>query len=387
MAEFTIPEFLENYTEDDVYDAMRDMLPTDIDSSEGSHTWNLLRPTAMVAAELCEYVLPQIIQLIFPDWSYGEFLDAHAATRGMTRKAATAATGQVTITGAEGTVIPAGSTFSTASLNSDDPAVSYQTTADVTIPASGSVTVNVQCTETGSVGNTGVNTIILVTSNITGITDVTNAEEITGGTDEETDEALIARIDEYDQAQSDSYVGNAADYRRWAMSVAGIGSASVIPPADSSGTVTIVLTDMNGDPASQTLCTNVYNYIMSPDDPYSRLAPINAVLDVVSPTTVDIAVKATVELMGEAVLEDVQAAFLASMTTYMTEALADAEVKMTRVSAILSATAGVNDFSNLQIGEISGGSPTYGTSNISIGNTELPVITASDITLTEGTVG
>ena len=387
MAEFTTPEFLENYTEDDVYESMRAVLPADIDSSQGSHTWNLLRPTAIVAAELCEFVLPQVVQLIFPEWSYGEYLDAHAATRGMTRKQATPATGSITITGIANTVIPEGSTFSTISLNEDDPSISYATTEAATILASGSISVPIECTEAGTVGNTTPGTIILEASAVTGITGVTNPEATTGGTDEETDEDLIARIQEYDQTQGDSYVGNAADYRRWAMSVAGIGSASVISATDDTGTVTIVLTDSNGDPASEALCTAVYDYIMSPDDPYSRLAPINAVLDVVAPTAVDIAVRATVELTAEAVLADVEAAFLASMTEYMTEAMSDQEVKITKVAALLSATTGVNDFSGLQIGTISGGTPTYGTSNITITATQLPVISASDITLTAGTVG
>lgn len=385
--EFQVPEFLENYTEDNVYDNMRAILPIDIDSSQGSHTWNLLRPTAIVIAELCEYVLPQVVQLIFPEWSYGEYLDAHASTRGMERKAATPATGEVTITGVEGTVIPVGSTFSTVSLNEDDPSMSYQTTAAATIPSSGNVTVAVQCTESGTEGNTSEGTIILASSELVGITGVTNEEAVTGGTDEETDEALISRIQEYDQTQSDSFVGNAADYRRWAMSVAGVGSASVIPPSTDTGLVTIVLTDSNGDPASETLCDAVYDYIMSPNDPYSRLSPVNAALDIVSPTTVAIAVKATVELTGEAVLADVTSAFQQSMAAYMSEALADSEVKITKVAAILSATTGVNDFSDLQIGEVSGGTATYGTTNISITATELPTIAESNITFTSGTVG
>ena len=387
MAEFTIPSFLENYTEDDVYSSMRGILPPDIDSSEGSHTWNLLRPTAMVIAEMCEVVLPQVIQLIFPEWSYGEYLDAHASTRGMSRKEATPATGEITITGLEGTVIPVGSTFSTASYNEDDPSMSYATTTAATIPSSGSVTVDVQCTEAGTAGNTNAGTIILVSSELINITGVTNADAISGGTDEETDEALIARIMEYDQTQSDSYVGNAADYRRWAMSVSGVGSASVIPPATDTGIVTIVLIDSNGDPASETLCDSVYDYIMSPDDPYSRLAPINAAVDIVSPTTVEIAVKATVELTGEAVMADVTAAFQQSMAAYMSQAMSDSEVKITKVAAILSATDGVNDFADLEIGEISGGTATYGTTNISLTATELPTIAESDITFTEGTVG
>ena len=387
MAEFTIPSFLENYTEDDVYNSMRNTLPPDIDSSEGSHTWNLLRPTAMVIAEMCEVVLPEVIQLIFPEWSYGEYLDAHASTRGMTRKEATPATGEITITGLAGTVIPVGSTFSTASYNEDDPSMSYATTAAATIPSSGSVTVDVQCTEAGTAGNTNAGTIILVSSELINITGVTNADAISGGTDEETDEALIARIMEYDQTQSDSYVGNAADYRRWAMSVSGVGSASIIPPATDTGIVTIVLIDSNGDPASETLCDSVYDYIMSPDDPYSRLAPINAAVDIVSPTTIAIAVQATVELTGEAVLADVTAAFQQSMAAYMSQAMSDSEVKITKVAAILSATDGVNDFADLEIGEISGGTATYGTTNISLTATELPTIAESDITFTEGTVG
>lgn len=403
--DFVTPEFLDNYDTDDVYETMRGMLPDDIDSSEGSHVWNLLMPTAMAVSELCEVVLPQVIQLVFPEWSYGEYLDAHAQTRGMTRKPAIAATGQITFTGIEGTDIPAGTMVSTASLNDDDPAITYETIEDATIPvttenagtdddeddddelATGTVTVDIVCTEAGSEGNTPAETIIFLASDVSDITEVTNADPVTGGIDEETDEELIQRIMEYDQTQGDSFVGNVSDYYRWAMSVAGIGNANVVPANDSSGTVTIVLTDLNGDPASQTLCTAVYDYIMSPDDPNARLAPINAVLQVTAPTAVQIGVQATVELEAEAVLEDVSAAFLTSLTEYMPEAQNDGEVKITMVGALLSATEGVNDFSGLEIGKSSGGTITYGTSNITIAATDLPTITASNIALTEGTVG
>ena len=171
------------------------------------------------------------------------------------------------------------------------------------------------------------------------------------------------------------------------MSVTGIGNANVVPANDNTGTVTIVLTDLNGDPASQELCTNVYDYIMSPDDPMQRLAPINAVLVCTSPSTVEISVKATVELEAEAVMEDVVESFLAAMIAYMPEVQTDGEVKITRVAAILSATEGVNDFTDLQIGKQSSGTWNYGTQNIPIASEELPTITEADIILTEGTVG
>lgn len=387
MADFTIPDFLQNMTAAEIIDGMIASLPDDIDASEGSHTWNFLMPTALVAAYLGEYVLPQVVQLIFPEWSYGEYLDAHAQARGLTRKAATAATGEITITGAVGTVIPQGSVFSTASANNDDPSIDYETQTQVTIPAEGTVTVAVQCTQTGTIGNTGIGTVILLSSRITGVTSVTNESAITGGTDEEDDASLIERIEEYDTTQGESFTGNIADYKRWAMSVDGVGDATVVPANDDTGLVTIVLTDANGDPATEELCTAVYNYIMSPDDPGSRLAPINAYLQVEAPDTTAIGVKATVELTDGATIESVQAAFLAQLTQYLPTALDDEEIKITRVAALLSATEGVNDFADLQIGTKSGGIITYGTTNIALTADVLPTIALADIVLTSGTVG
>lgn len=386
MAEFTTPAFLENQGTDEIFETMVDILPTDIDVSEGSHAWNLLRPTALVAAYLNEYILPQVIQLIFPEWSYGEYLDAHAQVRGMTRRAATAATGEVTVTGEEGTVIPVGTVFATVSANTEDPSIGYATLAQATIPAEGSVSIDIECAQTGTIGNTSADTVILVASSVSGVTSVTNPEAITGGTDEETDEALIERIEEYDQTQGDSFTGNVADYKRWAMSVAGVGDASVVPAQDTSGLVTIILTDSNGEPATETLCTEVYNYIMSPDDPESRLAPINANLNVESPSTIAIGVKAKVELVEGATLGDVQTAFLANLTSYLPQALSDEEVKITKVAAILSDTEGVNDFANLQIGLKSGSAVNYTDSNIELTSTQLPTVSAADIVLTSGTV-
>lgn len=387
IEQFEIPSFLDDLSTEDIYEEMQETLPEDIDSSEGSHTYNFLYPTALTLSELYESILPQVIQLIWPEWSYDEYLDAHAQTRGMSRKPAVAAVGEVTFTGSENTEIPLGTMVSTASLNEDDPAITYTTTEEATIPEAGSVTVPIVCTEAGEVGNTSANTIIFLASSVSEITAVNNEAPVTGGLDEETDDALIQRIMEYDQTQGDSFIGNVSDYKRWAMSVPGIGSATIIPANDSSGTVEIVVTDTNGDPASENLCTAVYNYIMAPDNPDARLAPINAVLEVTSPSTVEIAVQATVELTAEAVLEDVETEFLSELQEYMPEAQSDGEIKITKVGAILSAISGVNDFSDLEIAKQASGTFSFGSENIAIDPTELPTITAEDITLTEGTVG
>lgn len=384
MAEFVTPAILENHSVDEIYAKMRAMLPDDIDSSEGSHVWNFLRPTAMVVAELCEFVFPQIVQLIFPDWSYGEYLDRHAETRGIARREAVAASGQLFITGTAGAVIPEGSLFSTAATN-DAPIVEYATTEAVTIGEDGTVSVGVQCTQTGTIGNTTTGTVVLVASRLPEVTAVTNPSAITGGTAEEDDDSLRERILEYDQSQGESFTGNMADYKRWALSVSGVGDATIIPAQDDTGLVTIILTDTDGAPATEDLCQAVYNYIMRPDDPMSRLAPVNAYLAVVPPATVEVAVRATVELTTDATLESVQAAFARGLTAYMPTALEDQEVKYTRVAAILSATEGVNDYSGLLIG--AKGDPTeYGTSNLPVTSIQLPTVEEEGIDLISGIV-
>lgn len=383
MSEFVTPDFLLNHSPDDVHAMMKEILPADIDISEGSHEWNMTRPTALVVARMCEFILPQVIQLILPDYSFGTYLDGQAKTRNLSRRAATAAVGTITITGAAGTTIPTGSLFSTAAVN-DEPSVDYAAVTSAKIPESGSVTVDVQCAQSGIIGNTPANTVVMVSSKLTGISSVTNPEAITGGTEEETDESLQARIADYDQSQGDSYVGNVSDYRRWATNVPGVGAATIIPAQDDSGLVRIILTDANGEPATDDLCEKVYNYIMQPDAPDKRRAPIGASVSVGPPEVVQIGVQALVELEPGATLEAVKTAYAACLAAYLPEAFEDGEVKYSRVMAALSSVEGVNDFANLRIGVKDGGS--VWTSNISISEYQLPVISKDDLMLTAGTV-
>lgn len=385
MAEFITPDFLENHSPDEVFGKMKTILPADIDLSEGGHGWNMTRPTALVVAELCEFIFPEVIKLIFPEWSYGTFLDAHAKSSGIARRAATAASGELTITGAAGTVIPAGSLFSTAAVNGE-PSVDYKVVKTAAIPSTGNVNVDIQCTQTGIIGNTSPNTIVLLSSRITGIKSVTNQAAVVGGTEEESDESLIQRIMEYEQSQGDSFIGCVADYKRWATSVAGVGSATVVPAQDDTGLVTIIITDANGEPATEQLCTSVYNYIMKPDNPEDRLAPINAFLSVKPPATMAISIQATVELEDGATLEGVKAAYMARLAAYLPVALDDGEIKYTRLAAALAATEGANDFSDLRFGIKTDGEVTYGASNIAITSTQLPTIDADDLVLTSGVV-
>lgn len=385
MAEFETPIFLQNHSPEEVHGLMRMIMPRDLDMSQGGHAYNLTMPTALAIAELCEFVLPEVIKLIFPETSYGQFVDAHARVKGMTRRAARAASGKITITGQNNAVIPEGSLFSTASINGA-PSVEYKTMDEAKIPSTGSVTVDVVCTQAGVIGNTATGTIVLVASRLTGVTGVTNEEPLTGGTEEESDESLIARIVEFNKSQGESYAGTASDYKRWAMSVDGVGSATIVPAQDTSGLVTIIVTDANGDPATEDLRESVYNYIMNPDNPNERLAPVNALLQVSSPESLKICVKATVELSDGATLDDVKAAYVAQLELYMSTARDDGEVKYSRIAAILASVEGVSDYTDLTIGGMEGVDVKYSTTNIPITASQIPVIISRHIILTAGSV-
>lgn len=385
MAGFETPVFLQNHSPEEVHAMMKRVLPADIDMSQGGHAYNLTIATALIVSEVFEFVLPEVINLIFPETSYGQYADSHAKAKGMARRPATAASGELTITGIPNTVIPAGSMFSTAAVN-DQTSVDYRSLESVTIPETGTVTVDVECTQTGIIGNTIENTVVLVSSRLSGITAVTNEAPLTGGTEEEDDASLIQRIVEYNKSQGESYVGSVSDYHRWAMSVPGVGAALVIPAEDTSGIVTIIVTDANGDPATEQLCAAVYNYIMRPDAPMERLAPTNALLKVEAPTTMQISIKATVELDEETTLEAVVAAYLARLAAYLPVALSEKEIKYSRIWGELSATEGVHDHTGLQIGLKTGETVSYGTANIAVPSSQLPTIDAADLILTVGTV-
>lgn len=385
MAEFENPAFLQNNSPDDLQKIGLSAFPADIDASEGGHTWNCTRSAALIGAKICEHVIPEAIKVFLPEWSYGTYLDGHAKVRAMKRREATAATGEITITGKVGTVIPMGSLFYTTAIN-DEPSSEYRTTKEVMITTDGA-TVGVECVVTGISGNTAADTIVHVGSKLVDVTSVTNKKAITGGTEAESDESLIARICEYDRSLGDSYGGSPADYKRWAESVDGVGVAEVIPAQDTSGLVTIVLMDANGAPANENLCAKVYNHIMAPDNQYSRLAPTGAFLSVVAPESVQLAIKATVELEDDATIESVNEAFLALLLAYLPEAMEDGEIKYTRITRELSKTVGVNDYADVQIGIVGdNGSITYGETNIAITDRSLPAITEDGLHLTVGTV-
>lgn len=83
-----------------------------------------------------------------------------------------------------------------------------------------------------------------------------------------------------------------------------------------------------------------------------------------------------IELESNYSVDNVKEAFLSALKTYYRTAKDNEEIRYTVVSALLSNTAGVIDFSGLKINS--------GTDNIAVAADYYPVTTLSDLDFTEG---
>lgn len=378
IEELEIPDFLEVNDEDDIHDEIMEIIPDEYDKSEGQHLWNFTRPTAKIVSQLRGFDLPRAISLIWPKFCVGEYdyMNYHAEIRSMKRKEAQYAIGTITFTGTPDTVIPSGYMCSTESKN-DIQSKDYITLEECVIDSDGKATVSARAYSAGTDGNTAANTIVINSSGFGDVTGITNTLPFIGGIDEESDESLLERIQEYDRTQGDSNIGNPSDYKRWAESVPGTGQANVIRSSDTSGKVTIILTDGNGEPATTTLCENVYNYIISPNDELKRLAPCGATLEVIPPTTNTITITANVDLRS-GTIETVTDAFAKALYEYYPEAIEDKEIRYQKVCGILGDIDGVYDYDSLYI--------NGSQQNISLESGVFPVTDISNITLTLVTI-
>lgn len=377
--ELELPDFLNNSSEEEIHEKMLSNLPEDIDKSEGGFPWDFTRPTAIEIAELKEYVLVEVLKSLSPvtcEESY--LLDYHADGRGLVRRESVNATGYVTVTAKAGLVIPLGYGFSTEA-DDEGNTIDFVTTEEVTVDSLGNAKIPIEAAEGGSASNVGVNTIVLHAGDETGelldeIISVTNEEAVTGGLDEEDDDTLRERIVEYDRSHDISYVGNVADYKRWALSVPGVGAVTVIPAKDDSGTIKIILMDQNGVPASKQIQDAVYDYIMRPDSESDRLAPPNAVLEITAPETVVVNISAVVYLR-EAEIGDVQNDLKAALQSYLLNVSSnDSAVRISAINSILGAVSGIYDYDSVQINGVS--------KNVYLESGQMPVL--GTVTITEG---
>lgn len=370
---YTPPMILTDVDDDIIHARMLEALPNDIDKTEGGFAHDFTRPAALEKAEMM-IAVNDAVQVFFPAWSYGGYLDKLAGSVGLSRKSAQPAETYLEITGTEGTIVPAGFIFATPK-SGDIASIEFAVVESTTISAEGKATVLVRCTETGLIGNVPENSITLMSSPMKGVTTIRNPAAATGGIETEDDESLRARIEEREKNNEASFVGNDSDYKRWAKEVDGVGSVVVVPEwmGKGSGTVKLIVMDANGMPANDTILKAVYDHIISPDNRDYRLAPIGAILTVTTAEAVGLTFSATILLEEDAVIDDVVKAYRTNLLAYFEEAKAESCIRYTRVCSVLSETKGVLDYSNMLL--------NGATANIAITADDYPTI--ATVALTE----
>lgn len=378
VTEFELPPELKGVTYESILADMLGEVPDKYDKIEGGFVYDMIAPSALEAAELIQFWLALGLKMNFHMWATGKWLDYHAADCGLERRASTPAYGELKIVTEKAVTFPAGFVFSVPSENGSA-AIDFETLEETSINGVG--TVEVKAVLGGKIGNVAADSITIMKTPLKNVSSITNEAALMGGTEAESDDSLRQRIDDFYAGLSSSFVGNNSDYRRWALSVPGVGYAHVAPCYDGANTVKIVLADLNGDPAIQKICDNVEKYIFggkytdsSSHTSLERLAPIGLVKwEVVPFSTI------AINLSMEATLsesESVVKNFIAEALKEYFKTLADDELnygvlKYVQVSAILSKVSGLDDFKHLRIAKKN---QTLALDNINFEANELPVV-------------
>jgi uncharacterized phage protein gp47/JayE len=191
----------------------------------------LARAWAGIAHGLYGYI-QFLSQQLLPDTSEGEYLERQASLYGLSRTAATFATGNVTLTGQDGTLIAAG----TVLQRSDQ--LQYEIRADVTI-SSGTATAILDALVAGQIGNADAGVALSLVSPIAGVNSsaLVAMGGLSLGNDQETDDDFRARVIE--RYRFRPHGGAEDDYIAWAKEVAGVTRVWVFPGELGAGKVSV----------------------------------------------------------------------------------------------------------------------------------------------------
>lgn len=309
---------------------LRDLQNLQPDADVAVDSDNHVRATVVASAIEGLYQHQQwIVRQIFPDTSDTEQLDRHAQLHGITRKAAAAATGSITFSGTPGSAIGVGVEAKTAD------GLAFVTTASGSVGGGGTVSLAAQAVLPGAAGNVAASTALTLASPPAGVASAATVVSMTGGVDTEADIALLARL--LGVLRNPPAGGNAYDYRRWALEVAGVESAFVYPLRRGIGTVDVVVVAAGSALPSAQLVGDVQDYI----DDRRPVACKNFLA--LAPTQLAVSVTVQVSLTAGATLLGVTALIEAALAEYFNGLNPGETAVKSRIEALVSDLSGVSD--------------------------------------------
>lgn len=349
-------------TPESIKKAILDELTGTAETREGSYANTILSPGAF-QIWLAYQMFPQIQLMIFPDETAGIYIDQRAADFGLTRTRGTKA--EVTLrleahNESSSVTVPAGTVACTRD------GLRFITQADAVF-AGKTVDVAALAEEIGRAYNVEANTITVLARNLSGVAYVTNPAAAHGGTDDESDEAFMARFREFLQRPLSS--GNKNHYIAWAKEVPGVANAQCVPIWNGPGTVKVIVAGPDKDPVDEDVIDEAAAHI-------EEERPIGPNVTVVTVSELDINVSATVTLTAGVTAASVKTALEASLAELLLDLpFGEASlVRWSRCLALLLDCEGVEDYSAFTV--------NGGTTNVSVTREQTPVV--GTVTITEG---
>lgn len=348
-----------NQTQNEIYDRMKDLAHKEINTEEGSMFHIAVSPMSVELAMLYSN-LENVLSLGFAQTTSLEYLKMRAEEHGVFWKEQTKSTGFIEVVGEEGVVIPKGTLFSKSN------GVSYESLSEGRI-VGGSILIPINGMDFGVLYNTESNTINEMPIEIMGIDRVTNPENVSGGSDSESEEALLSRL--LDQVRKPGTSGNKYHYEKWAQEVNGVGDAKCFSLWNGPGTVKLIIVDENMSPASNTIVEDVKHFI-------EIQRPIGANVTYASADGLEINISVKIKLATGVLLSPISLKFEELLQNYFKNHVAfkcDTEgnpvaVSIGKIGSVLLSINGVLDYYDLKVNGISG--------NISLSDQQVPVMGA-----------
>lgn len=339
---------------------------TGITKIEGSFASDLASGVAYSLYELWQE-LGILYDMIFLDSLASTWLDAKCRDYDIVRTPGSCSEGKVNIESRYSVTIPKGTLFSCNDLE-------YESVSEAVINNTG--TVNIRAKEAGSIYDARDSDIIRLVIPVPGVTSVTLASAVTGGSDAETDEALLSRLKAYIKAAGSGCIN---DYVKWAKEVAGVGSVEVIPTWNGAGTVKVIITDSEYQGASEELIAKVSEHI-------EALRPIGACVTVCAASTVKIKLTADIIRNTNIQMSDITTEFKKQAEEYAKELAKNrGDIRISRLCSLLMQTQGVIDCDNITVITIGeDGTEEITLENLTLPKESIPVI--SEVVLSEKSV-
>ena len=342
----------ENQTYETIRNRILDNTNINIDKREGSFLSNMV---SAISEELAKaYInMGDILSLGFIDDTFDTYLDKRVGEFGVYRKAGTKAIGEIKVEGKDGAVITNGTLVKANDLY-------FTVLNDIELPNE-----NILYVEANQVGykyNLLVNTEFELVEKNDKVTKLVNEADFINGVDVETDEDLRKRFVKVVNNPSTS--GNKNHYEEWALEVNGVGRAIVYPLWNGNGTVKVMIIGNDNKPVTEDIIENCKLYI-------EENMPIGCQLTVITPSLLNVSVKASIELKEGYILEDIQTDFKTSLNEYLKGVTT--ELTYSKVYGLLVNHSGVEDVTEFKIND----------SNVNISISEDKIINISEVILSE----